>query len=263
MKLSVACAFLAAMFAGSATAGEPGAATAIRADDASTHILALLAARFPDIKIREVHPSSVEPGFYEVITDRQLVYTDATASRLFVGYIVDTQNRDNLTAKRWSEINLVDYKSLPFEQAIKTVRGDGSRQLVIFEDPLCPYCRKLEQDISGLSNVTIYRFLFPLEKIHPGASDRAKQIWCAPSPADAWSHWMLNQSIDPGTACNTDPISDIRALADRLRINATPTLIFPDGSRIEAAASQEDIEKHFGRMARLASVHGAVTGSAN
>ena len=56
----------------------------------------------------------------------------------------------------------VDFASLPFDHAIMTVQGNGSRKLAVFADPYCPYCRTLERRLSELSDVTIYTFLFPI-----------------------------------------------------------------------------------------------------
>jgi thiol:disulfide interchange protein DsbC len=229
------------------------------ADADSAALLSLLTKRFPNIHIDEVRPPTLPGGLYEVITDTQLVYVDRSGDHLFVGSIIDTHTRQDLTAKRWSELNKIDFPTLPFAQAIKTVRGNGSRQLAVFEDPLCPFCRKLEQETKDLTNVTIYTFLFPIEQLHPGATERARQIWCAPDRASAWSQWMLSQAApSPNTAanCSEDPIAANAALAQRLHINATPTLIFADGSRLASAITETELEH------RLQPTSQAVGGSA-
>jgi thiol:disulfide interchange protein DsbC len=238
---------------GTEQSAAPGDTTAPATGPAA--VLALLAKRFPDIHFRDIHPSATIPGWFEVDAGTELVYSDATGDHLFVGYIVDSHNRENLTAKRWSELTTIDYKTLPLSRAIKTVRGDGSRQLVVFEDPLCPFCRKLEKSMADLTNVTIYTFLFPLESLHPGATVFARQIWCSSDRSAAWSAWMQRadgdtstpKSVD-GTVCNDDPIAQNRTLGQQLRINATPTLVFTDGSRISNAISKDEIEKHLGAV---------------
>ena len=58
------------------------------------------------------------------------------------------------------------FSALPLQHAIKTVKGDGTRYLVVFSDPDCPYCKRLEREtLSKLDNITIFTFLFPLEKV--------------------------------------------------------------------------------------------------
>jgi thiol:disulfide interchange protein DsbC len=220
-------------------------------------LLMLLTQRFPNIHFGDIHPSSTIPGWLEISTDSDLVYSDPTGEHLFIGYIVDTKTRANLTAQRWAEMNIVDFEHLPFERAIKTVRGNGSRQLAIFEDPLCPYCRQLEKNMADLNDVTIYTFLFPLESVHAGATMRSRQIWCSADRSATWSAWMsqpdgateLPKGMNDSGSCGNDPIPENRALAHQLHINATPTLIFPDGSRIAAAVSKEDVEKRLAQAA--------------
>ena len=248
----LACVCVCAGTTAVAVAAPP--ASPIDADSAA--LLTLLSQRFPNIHINEVRPPTLPGGFYEVITDTQLVYSDKSGDHLFVGSIIDTHTRQDLTAKRWSELNKIDFDSLPFDQAIKTVRGNGARRFAVFEDPLCPYCRKLEQDTHDLTDVTIYTFLFPIEQLHPGATERARQIWCAPDRAAAWSQWILSQeSTTASTAatCSQDPLSANVALAKHLRVNATPTLIFVDGSRVTSAISKSELERRLGTLGPIAS----------
>ncbi len=209
------------------------------ADEVAANLQKTLAARFPDIKVERVGPS-VLPGLYEVVTPSEIVYSDATGEHLVLGQIMDVKTRENLTQTRWNELNKTDFNALPFEQAIKLVKGQGRRKLAIFEDPFCPYCQELERTLHGLDDVTVYIFLFPLESLHPGASDAARDIWCASDRAAAWSDWMLNKKAPPVADCKT-PIEPLLALGEKLRINSTPTLFFPDGSRVPGAIAPDKL----------------------
>ncbi|SAL07375.1 thiol:disulfide interchange protein DsbC [Caballeronia arationis] len=71
-----------------------------------------------------------------------------------------TARADDEASATQTQDRHVDFASLPFSHAIKTVHGNGSRKLAVFADPYCPYCRTLEHRLSELSNVTIYTFLF-------------------------------------------------------------------------------------------------------
>lgn len=50
---------------------------------------------------------------------------------------------------------------------------DSKNKLVIFSDPLCPYCidffNKLNQDLNNLRDVAIFYYMFPLKEIHPNS----------------------------------------------------------------------------------------------
>jgi thiol:disulfide interchange protein DsbC len=216
--------------------------------EVAAKIRATLHERIPDLRVESIHKSPL-PGLYELNTGEELLYSNDTGTLIFAGRIVDTKSREDLTAARWNELNAIDFNSLPFDLAIKTVRGDGSRKVAIFADPLCPYCRQLEQEMQGVTNVTVYTFLFPLEAIHPGASVKAVDIWCAKDRSSAWAKWML-QKTDPGdTRCTGAPIDKLQALGEKLHVDSTPTMFTADGKRTRGAIKHNEIEQ------LLATVH--------
>lgn len=235
-RLAVLLSMLACVVA---NAGAPG-------DDAPPEVAAKIKAtlheRIPDLSVLSIHLSPLA-GLYEVNSGQELFYTNDTGTLVFSGRIIDTKTREDLTAARWSEVNKIDFAALPFDLAIKTVRGDGSRKLAVFADPLCPYCRRLEQEMQGITNVTIYTFLYPLESIHPGASVKAVEIWCSKDRSLAWSKWMLQKTDPGGTRCKGAPIDTLQKLGDKLRVNSTPTLFTPDGKRSLGAMKHNEIEQ--------------------
>ncbi len=91
-------------------------------------------ARYPDAKILSVQPSKYL-GLYEVFTGDSVSYTNATGDLLFVGSIMDTRTKQNLTVERISELNAIDFSTLPLDRAIKVVKGNGSRVVAVFTDP--------------------------------------------------------------------------------------------------------------------------------
>lgn len=98
---------------------------------------------------------------------------------------ITTATHANFRTRQYTDFGRPRFSSLPISQAIKTVRGNGSRHVAVFSDPDCPYCRKLESEtLSKLDNVTIYTFLFPLEQ-HADANRKAALIWCAPNQSRA------------------------------------------------------------------------------
>jgi len=214
--------------------------------DAATiaNVQQTLQARFPKIHIDKIQASQW-PYLYEVITDGELFYVDTTGNYLFYGKVMDTRTKEDLTEKRWNALNQVDFKSLPLELALKEIKGDGSRKLAVFADPHCPFCTRFIKTLGEMDNITVYTFLFPLEGLHPGATERAKLIWCAKDKVTAWHEWMLNQKDTPTTACNTEQMDIVKQVGDKLKINGTPTLIFEDGNRVPGAIGKDDLERTF------------------
>jgi thiol:disulfide interchange protein DsbC len=222
-----------------------GAATEVPTS-AEARIKAALAERYPGSPVESVHATTLIPGWYEVVTPTEIAYTDANADYLLVGKLVDTRSKEDLTEQRLGALHAIDFRSLPFELAVETVKGDGRRSVAIFEDPNCPYCRQLEHNIQDLDNVTIYTFLYPLEELHPGATAKARAIWCATDRSAAWNGWM-RANVDPGGGqCSADALVTLQTLGRKLKIDGTPTMFFADGHRKEGAISREEMERRLG-----------------
>ena len=126
-----------------ALAQAPAQAPASKAAPAAATTEAQVAARFAE-RSGGSKPDQVfkgPGGLYEVLIGGELYYVDAQVNFVIAGRMFDARTREDLTQKRLDTALRVDFKSLPFDRAIKTVRGNGSRVLVTFEDPNCPYCK--------------------------------------------------------------------------------------------------------------------------
>lgn len=182
-------------------------------------------------------------GLYEVMLDDNLIYTDPKVAYIFVGSVYDTGTKQNLTDARTRRLNRVAVDKLPYELAFTRVKGDGSRKLIIFSDADCPFCHRLETEMKNLDNVTIYTFLFPIDQLHPDAARKSKQIWCAPDKVKAWDAFFASGKLPENKGDCGDPVAKTQALGNSLKINATPTLIFADGTLIPGALPLPQIEK--------------------
>jgi len=187
-------------------------------------------------------------GLWEVVIGTEVAYVDPEVKYVFVGRVVDAATKEDLTQKRRDELQVVDYKTLPLDSAIKIVRGDGSRQFVTFEDPNCGYCRKLAKDIAGLKNVTIYTFLYPI--LSQDSFEKAKAVWCSKDRAAAWNSLMLDGKAPPAAAEDCKhPLQQLLALGQQLDVSGTPTLIFTDGKRLPGAVPLDRIEASLAQAA--------------
>ena len=167
---------IVAVVAGASLAGasfgqaapETPAGPAPRTSEAAA-VKKLLEQKFEGVSIGHISKSKYF-GLYEVQFDEQIVYTDAKVTHVFVGNIYDTTTKKNLTEAKQREYSRVAFDSLPLELAFKKVKGTGQRKLAVFSDPDCPYCGRLEQELKGIDNVTIYTFLYPIDQLHPDAA---------------------------------------------------------------------------------------------
>ena len=207
-----------------------------------TAIKKTLLEKFPGAAIASITKTPYS-GLYEVLIDGQIAYTDEKAHYLFVGSVVDLKTRQNLTNERLEKLNAVKFDSLPFTDAIKTVKGNGKRKLAIFSDPDCPYCRKLEQELTKVSNVTIYTFLYPIVSLHPDANANAKAIWCAPDRNKAWDDAMLRGVMPKNNGSCKNPVESNIALGNKYRVTGTPTLIFENGQRVPGMVPADKVNE--------------------
>src|SRR5262249_26063979 len=199
-------------------------------------------ARFPGSHVLDVRPAQI-PGLYELFMGDQIVYTDASGDHLITGSMVDTQTKENLTEASLNDRGKIDFKSLPLNQAIKVVKGNGSRVFAVFSDPDCPYCQQLEKTLLSVTDITMYVFLFPIASLHPQAPSKAHAIWCAPDRAQAWADWMHEKKLPPARTCSGDPIDALQKLGDKLHVNSTPTMFFANGRRVAGAIPAAELEK--------------------
>ena len=228
----VAAATLAAVF---------GIGIAAQADQTTDKIKATLQSRIGDADIKSVQKSPV-PGLYEVNLGAQIVYTDATGNYLLMGDLVDTRTRTNLTEARLAETNKIDFAKLPFENAVKIVKGTGARKIAVFSDPNCPYCKQLETTLKSVDNVTVYTFLYPV--LSPDSTVKSKSIWCSKDRSIAWEGWMLDHTVPTAAAsCDTTAIDKNLKLGQSMNVTGTPTVFLADGRRLPGAVPADRLEK--------------------
>ena len=204
----------------------------------------LLEQRFPGAPITNVAKTGYL-GLYEALLEDRIVYTDAKVSHVLIGNIYDANTKRNLTEERQRKLNRVAFDQLPLDLAIKKVKGTGARKLAIFSDADCPFCARLENDLKSIDNVTIYTFLFPIDQLHPDAARKSRQIWCAPDRQKAWDAFFENGTLPDNKGDCKDPIQATAALGQKLRVTATPTLVFADGTVVPGALPAQQLEAEF------------------
>ena len=215
-------------------------ATAAHAQEAA--IRKNLAERLPQLgKIDEVSKSPI-PGLYELRVGTELLYTDEQGQYVIQGSLIDTKTRTNLTEARINKLTQIDFASLPLKDAILIKQGTGARKMVVFGDPNCGYCKKLERDLVTLKDVSIYTFLYPI--LGPDSNVKARDIWCAREPAKVWRNWMVDGNTPPKAmgSCDVSALERNLALGTRARVNGTPAVVFEDGSRAPGAIPADQLE---------------------
>lgn len=193
----------------------------------------------PKLKIENIQATDMK-GIYSGSVDGQVVYVGEDAQHILVGSMYRLSDQKNLTKDLVLKQNSIDWKKLPLQDAVKSVRGNGKRQIAIFSDPNCPYCKQLETELNKLNDVTIYTFIYPIKNQSIAVS---KQVFCEKAPALAWSN-LISKGIQPSSkkTC-ANPIERNLSLGKSLGLNGTPAIIFSNGFKVMGSHPAQEIEK--------------------
>ena len=153
----------------------------------------------------------------------------------------------NTEAQEKNDSSLViDFSALPFEQSIKTIKGNGTRKLAVFYEIDCAYCKSLEKyELSRIDDVTIYNFLFVNEGKNSQSWKKAESIWCSDDINKAWNNFITKDYLVNSMKTCDAPLDKNKALALKLGIRGTPTLYFLNGTKAAGLLTAKDIEQRF------------------
>jgi thiol:disulfide interchange protein DsbC len=195
----------------------------------------------PEATVESVRKITYGANLYEVIVGGDIYYTDDTGSFIIGGPLIDLKTKTNVTELRMRQVNAVKWSELPLDDAIKITRGNGSRKIAIFEDPNCGYCKRFERDLLGVTDITVYVFLYPI--LAADSVEKSKAVWCNVDKGKAWlDHMTKDVQISGDTKCVT-PIDKNLALGRAKHVAGTPTIIFENGERVPGAMTLADFEK--------------------
>ena len=196
------------------------------------------------VRVEGIRPAPIA-GLYEVRfkvrEGYHVVYTDADASHIIVGNIYDAKAKKNLTEERMRKLSAIDFGRLPLDSAVKIKRGNGRRVVAMFSDPYCPACRRFEQELKQVDNVTIYVFMYPV--IRPENIEQSRAVWCSADRAKAWLDLAAGaRPVRPSASPKCEnPVDRILALGHSLGINSTPTLFLSTGERLSGGLAADDL----------------------
>ncbi len=140
----------------------------------------------------------------------------------------------------------IDFGALPFDQSIKTVKGDGSKKIAVFYEIDCSYCKALEKyELSRLNDITIYNFIFVNNTKDSPSWRKAEAIWCASEVQKAWNNFITKDYLAHNIKSCESPLYKNKVLASKLGVKGTPTLFFINGSKAVGFLNAKEIEQRF------------------
>ncbi len=126
--------------------------------------------------------------------------------------------------------------------------GNGSKVVIEFTDPDCPFCRKASTYFETRNDVTRHIFFYPLPR-HPKAKAKAQYILSQLNRGEAY-HAIMSGSMDgqPTFATNPQGVKlqeEQFQIAKKARVSSTPTFII--NGRIIEGFDLKKIEEALGK----------------
>lgn len=217
-------------------------AQSVFATPATDAMLQKLKKTYPNIAFTQVNETPT-PGIYEAIFGTDLLYVESSGTYFFPT-MVNMITKTNLGDERRDELNKIDFSELPLKDAIKTVRGNGSRKMAVFADPNCGYCKKLEAKLDGVKDVTVYTFVLGI--LGAESVTKANHINAASGDkSKLWHDIMIDDTrtvakADSAGAATTDKNL---ALFKKFNFQGTPAIVFQNGMTLKGYAEAPRIEE--------------------
>ncbi len=222
-------------------------------------ILQKLQQARPDINFGQPRKSPFG-GLYQIqISGGPVIYATADGQHFLMGeaYVIGSngferwQDPAQLEERKKSVASIDPKQSIIFKPKAKT-----KAVVYVFTDVDCGYCRKLHSqmhtyneggvDKPGYNDLGIeVRYLaFPRAGIPSPSADKLISAWCAKDPKAALTKVKNNESI-PNLSCD-NPVAKQFELGGRMGVNATPALLFADGTMELGYIPPEDMAKKLG-----------------
>lgn len=194
---------------------------AAQPNDPLSSVSSSLAMYYPKLKYQQINATPVA-GIYEIVVENnEIVYFVPASGHMFFGELWSA-DAHNLTRESKDRLLSAKLKLLTLDKAIKI--GHGPNQVIEVTDPDCPFCRQSSEFFAAREDVTRYIFLFPLDRIHPQATEKARYILSATDPAAAYEDVFSGMyDSQPLPQFKDNGLLDVqRKITAQVGINSTP-----------------------------------------
>lgn len=185
------------------------------------------------------------PGVWEVDVAKggktYPVYVDYSRKFLLNGQFLRLSDMENLTGRRYADLNRVDVSAISLKDAIPVGNPAAKKKVIVLSDPTCPHCRtlhgELRKAVAQDPDVAFFVMPYPRNPNDKATWRTCLAVVCSKSGKaldDAYAGKAL-----PEADCKTDAVDETIRLAGRLRIEGTPSMILPDGRLISGSMSAE------------------------
>jgi thiol:disulfide interchange protein DsbC len=183
-----------------------------------------------NINVSRISPSPVH-GFYEVFSERGLLYVSTDGKQLIHGKVYDIDGSvTDLTEEAYSGVRqqaLAEHD----ESALVYPAKDEKYQVSVFTDITCGYCRKMHSEIKQFNDlgITVKYYAYPRGGLNSKSSRDLDVIWCDKDPEAAMTAAKSSGRVN-GQSCATSPVTNHYQMGASFGVSSTPALVFEDGS---------------------------------
>lgn len=191
----------------------------------------------PSTKIAKVERSQID-GFYKAYLENgNILYVNPFKRVIFIGELYTntgvslTANdreawKNEVSSKQIKDLNLKEVTQ--YAKKIDFNKGSKKYDFILFTDPECPFCAKVEELFIN-KNVSVYINFFPLS-FHANAEKWSKEILSSRNFKDAFiklrkTQKDLNVKITPEAQ---KTLENMKILGEKLNIVGTPKLFVVD-----------------------------------
>jgi len=193
---------------------------------------------------QQISISQHDEDLWQVQVGAEVYFASSEGRYFFAGPVIDLKNKQNLTRNKSQQIrqqliaDLPDNMYLTFPSQVPE-----KRNITVFTDIDCPYCRKLHDHIKPLNErgVTVNYVMLPRAGVNSNSYRKAISAVCNEKPQQAMTKAMAGVEISPLDCDNT--IEEQLAFARHLGINSTPVTVLPNGEKRVGYYNLETISK--------------------
>jgi len=210
---------------------------------------------FAGVTVKSVKPAPAR-GLFEILFEKGngigLVFIDFAKKHLLEAQVVDLTTKQQVFAHeselpKPKQFTGVDPKLIPVQHAFTIGNPKGSKQIYVFTDPDCPYCRSLHPELAKLEklmpDLTIHIMLYPLQQLHPKAYDKARVILSSRSRKQLDNAFEGKELPKPKGEAGKVAVDALITFAQEQGVSATPTILLPDGKLYQGPRDAASISK--------------------
>jgi len=166
-----------------------------------------------------------------IVDDKHFFFVTHDGKYLFGGPVLDAHSGTDLIELRKAEYRKAVLGAQPqgFFVSYPSV-GAVKHTLTVFTDIDCGYCRKLHATMNDLNRrgISVNYVMLPRAGKNSVSYAKSLDALCSKDPSESITRALQNQKI-ASASCAPTRLDRQIALAEKMSIEATPTLVLPSG----------------------------------